>query len=128
MKSIAQAEENYLLLTCSKKSEASYDVFIDDQIPQMFANHFIQLRDDFPMEDLYSLLVRVPGILKRNYIHVKSSFGKSVPLSMKKALFDLGYVLDEELFTASTWRNGRGIPRQAGSDGERQHRFRTAVM
>lgn len=114
MKSIVQAEENYLLLTCTKKSEAFYDVFIDDQLPQMFANHFIQLQDDYPMEDLCSLLVRVPGILKRNYIHVKSLFGKSVPFSMKKALFDLGYVLDEELFYSidlTEWQEDAGSGR-----------------
>ncbi|MFT0800573.1 GNAT family N-acetyltransferase [Bacillus swezeyi] len=107
MKSISKAEENYLLLTCSKQTEPFYNVYTDDQLPQMFAFHFIQLQEAYPLADLYSLLVRVPVILKRNYIHVKSSFGTDIPYSMKKALFDLGYVLDEELFYSinlSDWK------------------------
>ncbi|QHZ47326.1 GNAT family N-acetyltransferase [Bacillus sp. NSP9.1] len=114
MKSIAKAEENYLLLTCSKKSEPFYDIYTDDQLPQMFAHHFIQLQDAYPLADLYSLLVRAPGILKRNYIHVKSSFGCDIPFSMKKTLFDLGYILDEELFYSirlSDWQEHAGICR-----------------
>ncbi|ASB88812.1 GNAT family N-acetyltransferase [Bacillus sonorensis] len=98
MRSIRQTEENYLLLTCSKQTESLYDIYIDDQLPQMFAHHFIQLKDDYPLAELYSLLTRVPGMLKRRYVHVKSSCGVDIPFSMKKALFDLGYILDEELF------------------------------
>ncbi|MCY8372949.1 GNAT family N-acetyltransferase [Bacillus haynesii] len=98
MTSISNTENRYLMLTCSKKIESHYHIYTDDQIPQMFSSHFLQLQDDFPLTELYSLLVRVPDILKRNYVHVKSSFNRDLPFTMKKSLFDLGYILDEELF------------------------------
>ncbi len=98
MTSISNTEDRYLMLTCSKKVESHYHIYTDDQIPQMFSSHFLQLQDEFPLRELYSLLVRVPDILNRNYIHVKSSFNRDLPFTMKKSLFDLGYILDEELF------------------------------
>lgn len=99
MRSIRQTEENYLLLTCSKQTESLYDIYIDDQLPQMFAHHFIQLKDDYPLAELYSLLTRVPGMLKRRYVHVKSSCGVDIPFSMKKLYLISDIFLMKSCFT-----------------------------
>ncbi|NPC92747.1 GNAT family N-acetyltransferase [Bacillus sp. WMMC1349] len=98
MRSVVKTETNYLLLTCSKKTQLSYDVYQDDKLPQLFASHFIQLRDTYSLTDLHTLLDHTPAILKRNYVHVKGSISQDFSISSKKALFDLGYILDEELF------------------------------
>lgn len=120
MTPITNTEDRYLMLTCSKKIESHYHIYTDDQIPQMFSSHFLQLQDDFPLTELYSLLVRVPEILKRNYVHVKSSFKRDLPFTMKKSLFDLGYILDEELFYSirlADWkRDSPGVRAEWGTE------------